>query len=184
MVTKIRKEGINMMGKKRFATVFLIAALLSTCILPARAEAPKAADDKRGQLAAGAFHSVWIGDNGSVNGVGRVYAYEDCEKWHDVVRVAAWHVTVGVKKDGTVILAGRDANKYNYGVISGWSDIVDVDANEGNIAALTSKGTVVVAGSNYHKQCDTAFWTDITQIAVGGMQRIRSEGKRHGDVFR
>ena len=155
------------MHKRLLATVCLIALFLSTCILPVYGDDDKSENKKSAQLAAGAFHSVWIGENGEVNGVGRVRAFDGVEKWHDVVKVAAWHLTIGVKENGSVVLAGEGTNTYNYGIISGWSDIVDVDANECNIAALTSAGTVVVAGSNYYDQCDVSYWTDITQIAVG-----------------
>ena len=97
-------------------------------------ETPNPAD----RLAAGEFHNVWISADGTVNAVGKVGAYSGAEKWHNVTKVAAWNLTIGVRKNGKVVLAGDNTNKYNYGVISGWSDIVDVAAGEKNIAAVTA----------------------------------------------
>lgn len=126
-------------------------------------ETPNPAD----RLAAGEFHNVWISADGTVNAVGKVGAYSGAEKWHNVTKVAAWNLTIGVRKNGKVVLAGDNTNKYNYGVISGWSDIVDVAAGEKNIAAVTAAGTVVAAGSNQYHQCDISHWTEVKQVAVG-----------------
>ena len=126
-------------------------------------ETPNPAD----RLAAGEFHNVWISADGTVNAVGKVGAYSGAEKWHNVTKVAAWNLTIGLRKNGKVVLAGDNTCKYNYGVISGWSDIVDVAAGEKNIAAVTAAGTVVAAGSNQYHQCDVSYWTDVKQVAVG-----------------
>ena len=101
---------------------------------PAETE-PEKTPNPADLLAAGEFHNVWISSDGTVNAVGKVGAYSGAEKWHNVTKVAAWNLTVGIRKNGKVVLAGDNTYKYNYGVISGWSDIVDVAAGEKNIAA-------------------------------------------------
>lgn len=164
------------MRKRSFSLVLATLLVGSVLVLPAQASnesAPTEAteteqtiwEEKQGTLAAGEFHSVWI--DGSIHAIGKRDSYKGSEKWKDVTKVAAWDVTVGIKSDGSVVLAGTEKYRYNHGSISGWSDIVDVDVNECNIAGLTSSGTVVVVGSNSENQCDVSYWTDIVDVAVG-----------------
>lgn len=162
------------MRKRQFS--FILAALLACSVLAVPAQASDSTtepstslqdlrDEKQGTLAAGEFHSVWI--DGGIHAIGKTDSFKGSEKWKDVTKVAAWDVTVGIKSNGSVVLAGTEKYRYNAGSLSGWSDIVDVDVNEHNIAGLTSAGTVVVAGSNAEHQCDVSYWTDIVDVAVG-----------------
>ena len=83
---------------------------------------------------------------------------------------ASDRISVGLKSDGTVILAG-DYRK-SYCKASSWRDIVAVSAAEHHIVGLKSDGTVVA--TFYEKdelydygQCKIRGWKDIVAIAAG-----------------
>lgn len=154
------------MGKRRITAIVLAALMLGSSVLSVRAE-DEENGIKTGKLAAGEFHTVWVSDDGTVAGFGEPAAVEGVENWSDIVKVAAWKTTLGLKFDGTVV-----GNTYNYwNPVAGWSDIVDIDASEYNIAGLTSQGTVVAVATGAfgqkYGQCDVSQWTDIVDIAVG-----------------
>ena len=69
----------------------------------------------------------------------------DTTQWTDVIQVAAYHHTVGLRSDGTVLVAGQVPGKAN---IASWTGIVDIDASANNTVGLTSLGTVVCEGYN------------------------------------
>ena len=72
---------------------------------------------------------------------------------------------VGLKSDGTVVaMGGNNDGQCNVG---GWTDIVQVSANNVHTVGLKSDGTVVAVGDNGSGQCDVGGWTDITQVAAG-----------------
>ena len=118
-------------------------------------------------LAAGEFHTVWVTEEGTVAGFGEPSAVDGIDAWKNIVKVAGWKNTLGLKADGTVVGNGfRGGNP-----VSGWSDIVDMDAGEHNIAGVTAYGTVVACpldneGNLYH-QCDISEWENVVQVAVG-----------------
>lgn len=154
------------MGKRRITAVVLAVLMLSSGILSARA-GDEETGTKTGKLAAGEFHTVWVSDDGTVAGFGEPGAVDGVEDWSDIVKVAAWKTTLGLKSDGTVV-----GNTYNYwNPVAGWSDIVDIDASEYNIAGLTSQGTVVAistgAYGQKYRQCDVSQWTGVVDVAVG-----------------
>ena len=144
----------------------MAALVLNASVLSVGAE-DEEKEGKLGKLAAGEFHTVWVAEDGTVAGFGEPEGVEGVEDWSDIVKVAAWKTTLGLKSDGTVV-----GNTYNYwNPIAGWSDIVDIDAGEYNIAGVTSSGTVVaistgVYGQTY-RQCDVSQWTDVVDVAVG-----------------
>lgn len=155
------------MRRKMLTVVLLFALVLSIGFTPVRAEAGEESKLKQGKLAAGEYHTVWVDENGTVAGFGKPNAIEGIEEWSDIVQVAAWKNTLGLKADGTVV-----GNTYQYwNPVSGWSDIVDLDADEYSIAGLTSQGTVVVIFTGqkpqYFGQDQVSQWTDIVDIAVG-----------------
>lgn len=87
--------------------------------------------------------------------------------------------SVGLKSDGTVMAVGD--NKYGQCEVSGWRDIVAVDAgnvhmatNTGNAhtIGLTSDGTVMAVGWNKHNQCDVKDWRDSVAVAAAWRRTV------------
>ena len=123
---------------------------------------------KDGKIAAGAFQTVWVNSDGTVGAIGREKPDEEVSEWENIVKVAAYHNIIGLKSDGTVLLTKEFIGKHEtYSLASNLTDVVDIDANECNIAFLTSEGNVVVLGSNSFGQCDVSSWHDIVDIALG-----------------
>lgn len=71
-------------------------------------------------------------------------------EWKEIVSVAADDYAVGLRKDGTVAIAGQDAG-YNADSItkvpdvSSWQDISQIDTSKSLVAGLTKDGRVVAA---------------------------------------
>jgi len=81
-----------------------------------------------------------------------------------ILSTSARHI-VGVKKDGTVLAAGRnDRGECNVRL---WENIISVDTAEGLTVGLKEDGTVVAAGIKIHGQCNVEEWTDIIAVTCG-----------------
>lgn len=158
--------------KKIIATLLALCVLfsMSVCVSAKEKDAPEL---KMGQIAAGAYHSVWIQPDGSVSTTNSAATTIDVSSWQKITKVAAHHQTLGLREDGKVFLVDGTERNHRYNgaltqyTVSTWSDIVDIDASECNIAGVTSSGTVVVAGSNSYKQCSVSKWTDIVDVELG-----------------
>ena len=88
------------------------------------------------------------------------YSQCDVDSWSDIVAVAAGEVhTVGLRSDGTVVVAGD--NVWGECNVDGWTDIVAVAAGWGHTVGLRSDGTVVATGWNDAGQCDVSDWKNI-----------------------
>jgi hypothetical protein len=87
--------------------------------------------------------------------------------WTDIVGVAAgWQHSVGLKRDGTVVAVGGNANGQCN--VSGWTDIVAVSAGNYTTFGVKRDGTVVATGLDANGQCsDVATWTDVVAVAAG-----------------
>jgi len=82
----------------------------------------------------------------------------------DTVTAGGAAYTVGLKADGTVVAVGHNDDGQCY--VSGWTDIVAVDAGVWHTVGLKADGTVVAAGSNYSGKCNVSDWTDIVAVAA------------------
>jgi len=81
-----------------------------------------------------------------------------------ILSTSALHI-VGVKKDGTVLAAGRnDRGECNVRL---WENVISVDKATSLTVGLKEDGTVVAAGSNNHGQCNVEEWTDIIAVTCG-----------------
>lgn len=81
-----------------------------------------------------------------------------------ILSTSARHI-VGVKKDGTVLAAGKnDRGECN---VSLWENIISVETAMSLTVGLKEDGTVVAAGSNNHGQCNVEEWTDIIAVTCG-----------------
>lgn len=70
-------------------------------------------------------------------------------------------VTIGLKADGTVALAGAEA--YKHRAVLDWTDIVFIVCAR-DIIGIKADGTVVI--NNEERQCDVAEWSDIATVAA------------------
>lgn len=105
-----------------------------------------------------------------VTGDGRVEGYTEngkleVAKWRDIVDVAyTYDCIIGVKSDGTVVIAGYD-NAYQREVEE-WKGIVDIAMSSDHIVGLRIDGTVVAVGDNSNSCCDVEEWKNIVDIEV------------------
>lgn len=118
-------------------------------------------------------HAIGLCADGTVVAVGdNDHGQCDVEYWRDIVAIdTCQYMTVGLKKDGTVVATGYEKKSagYTYDVgqceeVADWSDIVAIAINAKMVAGLKSDGTVILAGV-YPKS--VLEWTDIVAIDVG-----------------
>jgi alpha-tubulin suppressor-like RCC1 family protein len=96
--------------------------------------------------------------------------------WKDIVAIAAGYShTVGLKADGTVVVAGNFGNDPG---VAGWKDIVAVGAGMGWTVGVKKDGTCVAAGSNGSGGCDVSDWRDIVSVVCtyGTTTGLKSDG--------
>lgn len=158
--------------KKILSLTLAFMLLLSMCLSASAAETAAEQERKPGQVAAGAFHSAWILPDGYVTTTNSAATNIDVSNWEGIVKIAAHHQTLGLRDNGTVVLVdGTERHHLDNGIgkysVSNWSDIVDIDASECNVAGVTKHGTVVVAGANKYKQCNVSGWKDVVDVELG-----------------
>ena len=106
----------------------------------------------------------------------------DVSGWSDIAAVAvASTYTVGLRKDGTVVAAGRHITIHDYGQldVGGWTDIVAIAAGDYyHTVGLRADGTVLATGPSRDGLCDVDGWSDIVAIAAGGYHTVglRADG--------
>ena len=118
----------------------------------------------------------------------------------DIISVSAnGHIVMGLKKDGTVVTAGRLPDSVNnavYRIDTGdWKNIIEIASGQlyivglredGTITAqghgLKADGTAVAVGSNNNGQCKVRDdqWTDIVAISAGADHTVGL--KKNGEV--
>ena len=86
--------------------------------------------------------------------------------------------TVGIRSDGTVVVAGKISSWGGRYDVDSWTDIVTVAAGDYHIVGLRSDGTVVATGENDEGQCAVDNWTDIVAVATRSNHTVglRSDG--------
>lgn len=95
------------------------------------------------------IHAVAWGEGRNVFGLrkdGRAYGGPSCDGWENIVDMSSsgW-LTLGLKKDGTVVACGTDYSIV-YAEICSWSDISRIYAGDSCAIGLRNDGTVVLAG--------------------------------------
>ena len=102
----------------------------------------------------------------------------DVSDWHDIIAVTAgYDHTIGLKSDGTVIMAGQD--QIGQRSISGWRDIIAVSTGFFQTIGLKSDGTVTATGGYMTFGPEsTSSWRDIAAVSAGGMHTVglRADG--------
>ena len=88
----------------------------------------------------------------------------EMQNWEDIVSVSTTSsFAVGLKKDGTVAVAGyENSGDPNQSVAAEWTDIVFITTAENHTLGVKSDGTVVVAGDA--GKFDVDSWTNIVEI--------------------
>ena len=116
----------------------------------------------RETVAAGDGHIAAVKSDGTVVATGNNRNGQcNVETWTDIVAVLAEdYTTIGLKADGTVVVAG------SMGSVS-WTDIVAISRGYEHTVGLKADGTVVAGGDDGDGQCDVEDWTDIIAISAG-----------------
>lgn len=74
--------------------------------------------------------------------------------------------SVGIKKDGKIIITGNTENGRSG--VSSWEDIIQISSGDGHIVGLKGDGSVVAAGYNGNdNRCNVVDWKDIVQVSAG-----------------
>lgn len=84
--------------------------------------------------------------------------------------ISASRITVGLKKDGTVIAIGD--NYRGICNVDDWTDIVAVSTGDLHTVGLKKDGTVVATGYNKSGQCNVGDWTDIVAVSAGDSHTV------------
>lgn len=85
------------------------------------------------------------------------------EAWSGIKAISIDLYAVGLKNDGTVVIAGDDTPD-----VSGWTDVVAVSTADKVVAALRADGTVAVAlGDEASPVMEAEQWAEIAAISVG-----------------
>lgn len=97
------------------------------------------------------------------------YSWEsELETWNDIVSISVkGNFVVGLKEDGTVVMAGK-VPEYYVGTKT-WTDVIAISTGQQYIVGLRSDGTLVAQGHNGDHQVDIDGdeWTNIVAISAG-----------------
>jgi tetratricopeptide (TPR) repeat protein len=119
-------------------------------------------------IAGGIGYSLGLTDEGKVKTAGSNSANQcNVDLWEEMISIDGYGIyTIGLKKDGTVNVAGN-LNEKQKEEISTWEHIVDVAAGERYVVALRSDGKVESEGHNGDGQCDVDSWRNVIDIDTG-----------------
>lgn len=121
-------------------------------------------------ISAGIRYSTGITSGGKIIYAGDNYLLnEELCKWEDIISVSSkGHLSIGLKEDGTVLVAGQIPNFPQYYIdASTWNDIIAVSTGQQYILGLRANGTLVAQGHNGDGQLNIYNWTNIVSIASG-----------------
>lgn len=119
----------------------------------------------------------------ATNYVGDAGNWESVLGWRDMESIAlsaSDGVIIGLKKDGTVEMAGpADDPRME---ACDWENIAKVYGSTNNVAGIKKNGIPEAAGYNFWGECNVIGWTDIVSLSVGGDWTIGV--KKDGTVVR
>lgn len=109
------------------------------------------------------------------------YSWKDeLKSWNNIVSISVkGNFVVGLKEDGTVIMAGK-IPEYYVGTKT-WDDIIAVSTGQQYIIGLRADGTVVAQGHNGDHQVDIDDWTNIVAISTGWRHTIGLDS--NGEIY-
>lgn len=163
----MKKQFVFLSG---IAKLFLALPLLVLSLL--NASQSDAASCSETPVAAGAYNTLGIKQDGTVVGVGlNDRGQLNVSSWTNIKAVAAgiYH-TVGLKGDGTAALVGNDNN----GVlnVSSWMNVKAIASGYYHVVGLKEDGTVVASGANNWGQLNVSSWANIKAVAAGGYHTV------------
>lgn len=127
------------------------------------------AGDKRiVSIAAGYLHTLALLEDGTVIASGENGDLQcNVESWTDIAAIyAGTDFSLGLKTDGTVVMAGR----HNWSV-SGWTDIANLAAGDYFAIGITAEGSLLSAGMENAIGPNTpntiSAWSNIVQVSAG-----------------
>lgn len=124
-------------------------------------------------LTAGAYHLAGLTSDGRVLVTGNMLnpdVVREIKSWRDVTSVAAaGDATLALRKDGSVVFAGKAGDPRRAGVRQ-WRQITDIALESVYAVGLASAGQVLLAGENRNEYLDmgrkdAVNWTDIIAIS-------------------
>ena len=90
------------------------------------------------------------------------------EGWRGIVEIAAGEAhSVGLRKDGTVVATGRNAE--GQCDVSGWTDVIAIAAYGKATLGLKKDGKVLLTGSY---RCRIGGWQDVVAISMGALHAV------------
>lgn len=119
-------------------------------------------------ISAGIRSSVGMIRNGKVYLAGNdFYSWKsELDSWNDIVSISVkGNFVVGLKEDGTVVIAGK-IPEYYVGTTT-WNDIIAISTGQQYIIGLKADGTLVAQGHNGDGQANIDDWNDIVAISTG-----------------
>lgn len=137
-------------------------------------------------ISAGIRYSTGIVSDGKIKYSGDYKLLEEeLSTWEDIISISLkGHFAIGLKQDGTVVIAGKVPDYPDYYIdTSTWEDVIAVSSGQQYIVGLRSDGTLVAQGHNGDKQLDIngSEWSDIVAISCGWRHTVGldSNGKIH-----
>ena len=114
-------------------------------------------------IAGGYKHLVSLRDDGTVLAAGSNDSGQcNVQDWESIAAVYAYDsITAGLRTDGTVVVAGRDALNES---VSSWRDVTMLALGINHILGLTQDGRVLSAGTNLSGCCETGDWENIVSV--------------------
>ena len=93
--------------------------------------------------------------------------------FNNITEISAKTVyTVGLKKDGTVVMTGEHDLYDGQCNVDDWTDILSVSTGGNHTAGVKKDGTVLADGRNIEGQCNVADWTDIVSVSAGNFHTV------------
>jgi alpha-tubulin suppressor-like RCC1 family protein len=118
----------------------------------------------------GSHHTVALLSNGRVLSAGHNNLGQcSTTDWREIVSISANStISLGLKSDGTVLVAGRPLSKDSD--ISGvkyWKNIKNIFVGYNHVAAINAYGNCFALGDNKFGQCNIISWRNIVSLALG-----------------
>lgn len=100
---------------------------------------------------------------------GKYNLEEEVKTWHNIVAIASNRDNsigriVGLKEDGTVVVAGTKQRNEN---TDSWRNIIAIAEGDSHTVGLKSDGTVVACGGYGFGECNVSSWRDIVAVWAG-----------------
>lgn len=142
-------------------------------------------------VADGIFYVAGLKEDGTVVAVSDYMNEKELKfPWENIValselQVSTYRRTCGLKKDGTIVIAGRQDKEYQFAdAPENFKDIKKIAAGYDLLAGLKNDGTVTAYDFMFNKAKELP-WTDIVDIAAsnGNVYGLKEDGTVLGFYF-